>query len=225
MPYCAITWDCTIVRHCALVQLRPFDNLYLPNFEVGCVGVGGEFKKFPTRCRTMTFPMTYEGTCPELDPHAHRHAFVATLKYLWVICIIFCKLFPAYLHTLCYFINVCRLIKLSSSYQSFVIFSPFLIYSLFYVIYEPYKCTCTTHHTHNSLSCFIVRTLSAPIYLSYSPAVFGHRAFLTMGGTGRGWGFPHRTNRYVSPSINPVGARVQGLPWTSRHQPRTWRSR
>ncbi len=36
-----------------------------------------------------------------------------------------------YLHALCYLINFCRLIKLSSSYPTFVIFSPFPIYSLF----------------------------------------------------------------------------------------------
>ncbi len=75
----------------------------------------------------------------------------------------------------------CYLINLSSSYQSFVIFSPFLIYSLFYGIYSPYKCTCTTHQTHNSLPSFIVLTLSAPIYLSISPDVFGHRAILMWG--------------------------------------------
>ncbi len=51
----------------------------------------------------------------------------------------------------------------------------------FYVIYAPYKCTCCTHHKHNSLSCLIVHTLSAPIYLSNSPGVFGHRAILIWG--------------------------------------------
>ncbi len=51
----------------------------------------------------------------------------------------------------------------------------------FYVIISPYKCTRCTHHKHNPLSWVIVRTLSAPIYLSNSPGVFGHRAILTMG--------------------------------------------
>ncbi len=67
----------------------------------------------------------------------------------------------------------------------------------FYVIYTPYKCTYCTHHKHNPLSRLIVRTLSAPIDLSNSPGVFGHRAILTLGGSDRGWGFPHRTNRFV----------------------------
>ncbi len=94
--------------------------------------------------------------------------------------------FPSlfYPHTLCYFTNVCRLIKLSSSYQPFVIFSPFVIYSLFYVIYASYKCTCCTHHKHKSLSCLIVHTLSTPIYLPNSPSVFGHRAILMWGDRG-----------------------------------------
>ncbi len=58
------------------------------------------------------------------------------------------------------------------------------------------KIKCDTTH-NNSLSCLIVRTLSAPIYLSNSPGVFCHRAILTMGGSDRGWGFPHRTNRFA----------------------------
>ncbi len=97
-------------------------------------------------------------------------------------------------------------IKYLSPHQSFVVLSNFChflaLFNLltFYVIYIPYKCTYCTHHKHNTLSCLIVRTLSAPIYLSYSSGVFDHRAILTMGGSDRGWGFPHRTNRYVSAS-------------------------
>ncbi len=68
----------------------------------------------------------------------------------------------------------------------------------FCVIYASYKCTCCTHHTHDSLSCLIVHTRSAPIYFPNSSGVVGHRAILTMGGSDRGWGFPHRTNRYVT---------------------------
>ncbi len=96
------------------------------------------------------------------------------------------------------------LYQILSPYQSFVVLSNFChllapCYPLtFYVIISPYKCTYCTHHKHNSLSCFTVRTLSAPIYLSYSPGVFGHRAILTMGRSDRGWEFPHRTNRYAS---------------------------
>ncbi len=74
-----------------------------------------------------------------------------------------------YLHTLCYFITFCCLIKLLASYQSF------------YVSYAPYKCTFCTHHKYNAHSCLIVRTLSAPIHLSNSPGVFGHRAILMWG--------------------------------------------
>ncbi len=83
-----------------------------------------------------------------------------------------------------------RLIKLMSVSQ------PLLsIHFLRYL--ATYKCTRCAHHKHNSFSCLIVRTLSAPIYPSNSPGVFGHRAIPTMGGGGsdRGWGFPHRTNR------------------------------
>ncbi len=52
-----------------------------------------------------------------------------------------------------------------------------------------YKCTRCTHNKHNSLSCLIASTLSAPIDLTNPPGVFGHRAILIMGGSGRGWGF------------------------------------
>ncbi len=74
-----------------------------------------------------------------------------------------------------------------SPYQSFVVLSNFChllapcYLFTFYVMYTPHKCTCCTHHEHNSLSCLIVRTLSAPIYLSNSPGVFGHRAILIWG--------------------------------------------
>ncbi len=42
-----------------------------------------------------------------------------------------------------------------------------------------------TPHTQLSFR-LIVRTLSAPIYLSYSKGVFGHRAIQTKGGIGPG---------------------------------------
>ncbi len=96
--------------------------------------------------------------------------------------------FPSlsYLLTLCCFITFCHLVNLSSFYQASVIFSPF-------VIYAPYKCTCCTPHKHTSLSCLIVRTLSAPIYLSQ----FNRRLWLAchsdMGGSRHGWGFSLRT--------------------------------
>ncbi len=101
-------------------------------------------------------------------------------------------------------LTLCSLYQFLSSYQSFVVLSIFChlltpchLFT-FYVIFSSYKCTCTTHQPHNSLSCLIVRTLSALIYLSYSPGVFCHRAILTIGGdrTVAG-GVPHRTNRLV----------------------------
>ncbi len=60
----------------------------------------------------------------------------SNLRYSWVACVIlsnfcnFSQLFFIYT-PFCYFITFCHLIKLSSSYQTFVIFSPFVIYSLF----------------------------------------------------------------------------------------------
>ncbi len=101
-------------------------------------------------------------------------------------------------------------IHFSSSYQTYVIFSPLVIYSLFTLSSHPIN-SSTVHITqHNSLSCLIVRTLSALIYPSNSPAVFGHRAILLWGGSRHGWGFPHRTNRYVLSAsardvINSIG--------------------
>ncbi len=131
---------------------------------------------------------------------------VATLEYLWVICIIlsnFCNFSRLILST-----HPLVLYQCLSPYQTFVVLSIFchlLTLSYLFAFFRylrTLKCTCTTHHTHNSLSCLIVRTLSAPVYLSYSPGVFGHRAILTMGGSDRGWGFPHRWNRFVSdPSV------------------------
>ncbi len=92
--------------------------------------------------------------------------------------------FPSlsYLLTLCCFINFCHLINLSSFYQASVIFLPF-------VIYAPYKCTCCTPHKHNSLSCLIVRTLSAPIHFPNSTCVFGHSAILIWGDRDMAGGF------------------------------------
>ncbi len=88
---------------------------------------------------------------------------------------------------LSYLLTLCSLYQFLSPYQSFVVLSNFChlltpcYLFTFYVIFSSFKCACCTHHTHNSISCLIVRTLSAPIYLSNSPGVFGHRAILTMG--------------------------------------------
>ncbi len=126
-------------------------------------------------------------------------------QYSWVTYFIlsnFLKLFPACLIysplvALSIFVTLSifrRLIKLLA-FSHTLLSTRFFIYSLIYV---PYKCTCCTHHKHNSYSHLIVRTLCAPIYLSNSPGVFGHCAILILGGSSHGWGFPHRTNRYVS---------------------------
>ncbi len=107
-------------------------------------------------------------------------------RYSWVTYFI--------LSNLCYFSQLVLsthpllLHQFLSPYQSFAVLSNFchllaLCYLLaFYFIYVPYKCTCCTHDKHNSYSRLIVRTLSAPIYLSNSPGVFGHRAILIWGG-------------------------------------------
>ncbi len=116
---------------------------------------------------------------------------VATFEYLRVIYVILSNFYNfsqlVNTHPLLFY-------QLLSSHQTFLILSNFchfltLSYLLtFYFIYTSYKCTCCTHHKHNALTCLIVRTLSAPIYLSNSPGVFGHRAILTMGGIGPGLG-------------------------------------
>ncbi len=86
--------------------------------------------------------------------------------------------------------NFCRLIKVLSSYRTFVIFSPLVIYSLFTLSAHPINAPAEhTTITTLSLSCLIVRTLSSPIYLSNSPGVFGHRAILMWGDRGMAGGF------------------------------------
>ncbi len=89
--------------------------------------------------------------------------------------------FPSlcYLLTLYCFINCYRHIKLLPFSH------PFL--STRFLRYLPnYKCTCCTHHKHNSLPRLLERTPSAPIRLSSSTVVFGHRAILLgWGGGGR----------------------------------------
>ncbi len=92
-------------------------------------------------------------------------------------------------------------LSILSLYQSFIVLSnvchllaPCYLFT-FYVIISPYKCTYCTHHKHNnSLAFLIVRTLSALIYPSNSPAVFGHRAILLWGGSRHGWVFSIRTS-------------------------------
>ncbi len=84
--------------------------------------------------------------------------------------------------TLCCFINFCHLTKPLSSYQTFVIFSPFLIYSLFALSTHPIDAPVVRTTNNNSFSCLTVCTLSAPIHFPNSTGVFGHRAILTMRG-------------------------------------------
>ncbi len=111
------------------------------------------------------------------------------------------QFFPAYFIytpfvTLSMFValsNFRRLINLLSSSHNFL--------SIHFFTLSPNLINVPAQHsTHNSFFCLIVCTLSALIYISNTPGVFGHRAILTMGGGGsdRGWGFPYRTNRNVS---------------------------
>ncbi len=80
--------------------------------------------------------------------------------------------------TLYCFINLFHVIKLSSYYQTFVTFSPFVIYP-FYFIYAPYNCTCTTHQATQLLpSSYRAHALCAN---TLSTSVFGHRAILMRG--------------------------------------------
>ncbi len=84
--------------------------------------------------------------------------------------------------------------------------SPLVIYSLFTLSSHPIN-SPTVHITqHNSLSCLIVRTLSALIYLSYSPGVFGHRVILLWGGGIEAWlgGFVLEHKRYPTSSFWPA---------------------
>ncbi len=100
-----------------------------------------------------------------------------------------------------------------SPYQSFVVLSNFChlltpCYLLtFYFINTPFKCTCCTHHKHNSCSRLIVRTLPAPIHFSNSPGAFGHRSILTWGDRGlAGWGISRR----ITCSLQGIGGRARG---------------
>ncbi len=95
------------------------------------------------------------------------------------------------------FIICCHLINLSSSYQTSAIFSPLVIYPLFTLSSHPINIPAV--HTTNTtlfpvLSC--ARSLRQYTFLT-------HQASLAIvpfwcGGSRHAWGFPHRTNRYVS---------------------------
>ncbi len=112
-------------------------------------------------------------------------------------------LFPACLICLIYspfvsFINFCHLINLSSSYQTSVIFSALVIYSLFTLSPHPINAPAvhTTHTTTLSpvLSC--ARSLCQYTCLTHQ-ASLAIVPFWLWGESDRGWGFPHRTSRYV----------------------------
>ncbi len=98
-----------------------------------------------------------------------------------------------YLHTLCFFINSCGLIKLLSSYQFFVIFSIFSFLLTTYAIYAPYKFTCTTHQTTQpSLSSYRVHALCANTTFQLNRCLWPS-CHSNMGGSRHGWGFSLRT--------------------------------
>ncbi len=106
-----------------------------------------------------------------------------------------------YLHILCYFINNCGLIKLSSSYQSFVIFSTFPYQLITYAIYAPYKCTCTTHQTNQpSLSPYRAHALCANTTFQLNSRLWPS-CHSDMGGIEHGWGFFSKNKRYSSLAV------------------------
>ncbi len=110
--------------------------------------------------------------------------------------------FPSlcYPHTLFYFINFFRLIKLSSS-SNFCHLLTLSYLLTFYVIYAPYTCTCTTHLTAQ---------LSHPSYRTYvcctnTPSPLNRRlppsSHSGVGGPRHDWGFYPRTNSHVISSF------------------------
>ncbi len=88
--------------------------------------------------------------------------------------------------------NFRRLINLLSSSRPFLSIHFFTLSTN--LISTNLICTCTTHHTHNSNSCLIVRMLSTPIYLSNSPGVSGHRTILIWGDRNKAGGFVKELN-------------------------------
>ncbi len=94
-----------------------------------------------------------------------------------------------FVSNLCYLIKLWQLFPACFIYTTFVTLAIFVALSnfchlltlwyllSFYVIYEPYKCTYTTHHTHQYQ------------HLSTSPGVFGHRPILMWGDRGMAGGF------------------------------------
>ncbi len=122
------------------------------------------------------------------------------------------------------FINFCYLMNLSSSYQTSVIFSPLVIYSLFTLSSHPIN-SPTVHITNttrsSALSC--ARSLRLYTFLT-NQASLAIVPFWLWGGSDRGWGFPYRTNRFVSnarvccPSVERllVGHQIgSGLTWSA----------
>ncbi len=103
-----------------------------------------------------------------------------------------------YLHTLCYFINSRGLIKLSPSYQSFVVFSTCSHLLTTYAIYAPYKCTCTTHQTTQpSLSSYRAHALCDKTTFQLNKRLWPS-CHSYMGGSRHGWGVFSKNKRYSS---------------------------
>ncbi len=102
--------------------------------------------------------------------------------------------------------------QLKSPYQTFAIFSPLVIYSLFYVTYAPYKCNCCTHSTTQlSLPSYRARALCAN-----TPFQLNRRLWPTchfdFGGTRHGWGFSPTTTMYVmNTNRQPLKTAVLGF--------------
>ncbi len=106
-----------------------------------------------------------------------------------------------YLHTLCYFINSCSLIKLSSSNQSFVIFSTVSYLLPTYATYAPHKCTCTTHQTTQpSLSSYRAHALCAKTTFQLNKRLWSS-CHSYIGGSSHGWGVFSKNKRYSSLAV------------------------
>ncbi len=85
-----------------------------------------------------------------------------------------------YLHTLCYFINFCCLFKLLPSYQTFVILSPLVIYSLFMLSTHPINAPAV-HTTNTTLTLSLSSTRFLRQYIPNSTGLSGYCAILIWG--------------------------------------------
>ncbi len=133
-----------------------------------------------------------------------------TRRGRWKAFTSFCIFLSVSMNNLCYLIKLLPLFPVCVIYSPFIALSTFVVVSSlyriikllsfshpllsshFYVIYAPHKCTCTTHLTtllSLSLSRLFESTPSAPVQVSNSTGVLGHRAILMRGDRGMTGGF------------------------------------